>query len=193
MNKKKVLRNVLFGIAGAVGVLGLVIASRPSTFHVERSITIAAPPERAFALVNDLHAWTTWSPYEKLDPQMKRTFDGAASGVGAAYAWSGNDKAGEGRMTIQESEKPSRIAIRLEFMRPFACVNQATFTFTPSAEGTHVTWAMDGENNFISKTASLVFDMDKLVGSDFEHGLSSMKSIAENAPNATADNAGSAR
>ena len=184
MNKKKMLRSALIGVVAAVGVLGVAIATRPSTFHVERSITMAAPADQAFARVNDFHAWSTWSPYEKLDPQLKRTFEGQRSGTGAIYSFSG-DKVGAGRMTIEKSD-PSLVVIKLEFFKPFEAVNTATFTFTPTEDGTKVTWAMDGENSFAGKAASLVFDMDKLVGGDFERGLVALKAEAEKAVKATA-------
>ena len=176
------LKKALIGIAAVLGVLVIVIATRPSAFHIERSIEIASPPEAAFAQVNDFHMWSAWSPWEKLDPQMKRTFDGAASGVGAIYSWVGNDKTGEGRMTIEKSAKPSAIAIKLEFFKPWTATNEATFTFAPSPGGTKATWAMDGENNFGMKAATLFMNMDKLVGGDFERGLEALKSVAESAP-----------
>src|SRR5262249_7146798 len=134
------------------------------------------------AQVNDFHAWPAWSPWEKLDPQMKKTFEGPASGVGAKYAWTGNDKVGEGRMTIEKSEKPSTVGIKLEFLKPFEATNATTFTFAPTAKGSKVTWAMDGENNFMAKAASLFMDMDKMIGGDFERGLTAMKTAAESAP-----------
>jgi uncharacterized protein YndB with AHSA1/START domain len=172
-------RNVLVGVAAVVGVLLLVVVTRPSTFHIERSTTIAAPPDAAFAQVDDFHAWAAWSPYEKLDLDMKKTFEGPPSGVGAVYAWSGNDKAGEGRMTITTSDKPARVVIRLEFSRPFAATNTATFTFAPAGEGTKVTWAMEGANGFVAKAFSLFVDMDMLIGGDFERGLAAMKTVVE--------------
>lgn len=180
--RKQVLRSVL-GVV-AVGVVGFValVSTRPSTFHIERSIDVAAAPERAFVQVNDFHAWSTWSPYEKLDPALSRSFAGPASGVGAVYAWNG-DKAGAGKMTIERSDAPTRIEIRLEFTKPMAATNRATFTFEPKGATTRVTWAMDGANSFLGKAASLFFDMDKLVGGDFERGLATMKANAEaNAP-----------
>lgn len=172
-------RKVLLGAAVIIPAILLAVASRPDTFHVERSITIAAPPDRAFAHVNDFHAWAAWSPYEKLDPGMTRTYEGEASGRGAAYAWAGNDKVGKGRMTIQKSERPSEIGIELEFIEPFACTNAATFRFEPVPGGTRVTWSMDGRNKFLAKAMSIFMDMDKLVGSDFEKGLASLKSLSE--------------
>jgi uncharacterized protein YndB with AHSA1/START domain len=176
------IRKVLIGIAAIVILFVLVVATRPSAFHIERSITIAAPPANAFAQVNDFHAWSAWSPWEKMDPQMKKTFEGAPSGPGAMYAWTGNDKVGEGRMTIEKSDKPSLVSIKLEFLKPFAATNTATFTFAPAPDGTKTTWAMDGQNNFMAKAASLFMDFDKMVGGDFERGLAALKTAAESAP-----------
>jgi len=176
------VRKILIGIAAVVVLFILVVLTRPSTFHIERSISMAAPPENAFAQVNDFHAWPDWSPWEKMDPQMKKTFEGPPSGVGAMYAWTGNDKVGEGKMTIEKSTAPSLVGIKLQFFKPFAATNTATFTFAPASEGTKVTWSMDGENNFVGKAFSMFMDMDKMVGGDFERGLASMKTLAESAP-----------
>lgn len=173
---------ILIGIAAVIAVLLIVVATRPSEFHIERSVAVAAPRETVFAHVDDFHSWSAWSPWEKLDPTMKRSFEGAPAGRGAGYSWIGNDKVGEGRMTIQESEKPSKIVIKLEFIKPWTATNQATFSFVPTPEGTKVTWAMDGQNSFMAKGASLFMDMDKLVGGDFEKGLAELKTIAESAP-----------
>jgi hypothetical protein len=173
------LKKILIGVAVLLGVLVVVIATRPATFHVERSTTVQAPPAAVFAQVNDFHAWRAWSPWEKLDPNMQRTHTGAASGAGAQYAWQGNHEVGEGRMTIEKSQAPSLVAIQLEFIKPFEATNRATFTFNPVPEGTQVTWAMDGTNNFFAKAAHLFMDIDKMVGADFERGLASLKAIAE--------------
>jgi hypothetical protein len=172
------LKKILFAVAAALAVLVLVIALQPATFHVERSALIAAPPEVVRARVDDFHSWSAWSPWEKLDPNMKRSYEGPPSGVGAKYAWVGNNEVGEGRMTIEKSG-PSQVAIKLEFLKPFEATNIATFTFTPAAAGTKTTWAMDGKNNFMSKAFHLVMDMDKMIGADFERGLAAMKSAAE--------------
>jgi uncharacterized protein YndB with AHSA1/START domain len=168
---------------GLVVALVVVIATRPATFHVERSVSIQAPPENAFAHVNDFHAWSNWSPYEKLDPKMERSYSGAQSGTGAAYAWkSESGNVGEGNMTIEKSVKPTEIVIRLEFTKPFAATNTARFSFVPDASGaTKATWSMDGNNDFMGKAASLVMNMDQLVGSDFERGLAALKTLAESA------------
>lgn len=178
----------LLALAG-VGVLGLfiVIATRPDRFHVERSVQIAAPPENAFVHVNDFHGWSAWSPYEKLDPDMERSYEGAPSGVGAIYAWkSDTNEVGEGRMTILKSERPRSIVIELQFITPFPATNVVTFRFEPTAGGTRVTWAMDGTNTFMGKAVSLFMDFDQLVGSDFERGLASLKALAESASAAPA-------
>jgi uncharacterized protein YndB with AHSA1/START domain len=181
------LRKILIGVAVIVVLFAIVVATRPATFHIERSTTIAAPPETVFAQVNDFHSWRAWSPWEKLDPQMQRTFSGAPSGAGAAYAWSGNKEVGEGRMTIENSQPPSQIAIKLEFIKPFAATNRATFSFAPVPAGTKVTWGMDGNNNFLAKAFHMFMDMDQLVGADFEKGLAALKAIAESAPKANAN------
>ncbi len=184
--KKGIFRKVLIAVPAALALLAGVIVTRPATFHYERSITIASPPEGVFAQVNDFHAWAGWSPYDKLDPQMKRTYEGPSAGSGAKYAWSGNHQVGEGAMTIERSDAPSQIVIRLDFVKPMEATNMATFTFAKAPEGTKVTWAMDGKNTFLGKAASLVLDMEKLVGSDFERGLVALKAQAEAASNASA-------
>jgi len=175
------LKKILIGVGAALALLVVVILMQPATFHIERSMMMAAPPEAAFAQVNDFHAWSAWSPWEKLDPNLKRSYDGPPAGVGAKYAWVGNKEVGEGRMTIEQSS-PSAIVIKLEFLKPFAATNAATFTFTKTAEGTKTTWAMDGNNNFVSKAFHLVMNMDKMIGPDFERGLASMKAAAEATP-----------
>jgi len=177
---------ILIGVAVVIVLLVIVIATRPSKFHLERSIAISAPPEVVFAQVNDFHAWTAWSPWEKIDPHLKRTYDGTSSGAGAIYSWAGNAKVGEGRMTIQRSDRPSQIVIKLEFFKPWKATNIATFTFVPEAGATKVTWAMGGSNNFMAKGFHMVMDFDKLVGGDFERGLASIKSITETDSRASA-------
>jgi uncharacterized protein YndB with AHSA1/START domain len=184
---KKVLLALLVSVLALVGL----IASRPNTYHVERSATIAAPPEVAFAAVNDFHAWDAWSPWAKLDPNMQATYDGPASGPGQKYHWTGNDKVGEGEMRIAASTPSERVLIELDFLRPFKSSDVAAFTFVPEAGGTKVTWAMDGPANFISKAMCLITPMDKMIGPDFEKGLASLKRVAEAAAAkpATADSA----
>ena len=155
------------------------VATRPSTFQIERHATIKAPPDVVYAQVADFHQWPSWSPWEKLDPTMKKTYSGAPSGQGASYAWAGNDKTGEGNMTITAAQPNEKIVIRLEFIKPWKAVNTTTFTFKPADGGTVVTWSMSGENNFVGKAMSVFMDMDKLVGDDFEKGLAAMGTSAE--------------
>lgn len=161
-----------------VGLLGIA-STKPNTFRYERSTTINAPAEKIFPLIDNLHEWAKWSPYEKLDPNMKRTYDGPDSGVGAKYGWEGNSKAGTGNMLITESTPSSKILIRLEFTRPFKCVNTAEFTLRPTATGTDVTWALTGESPFINKVMQTIYPVDKMMGQSFEEGLASLKQIIE--------------
>jgi hypothetical protein len=177
---------ILIGVAVVIVVFAIVVATRPGAFHVERSIAIGAPPRVVFDRVNDFHGWGAWSPWEKIDPNLRRTYGGPPAGVGTTYAWVGNRQVGEGRMTIERSEAASRISIKLEFLKPFKATNAATFTFTPTADGTNVTWAMDGTKNFVMKAFGLFMDMDKLVGGDFERGLSALKAESESAAAAAA-------
>jgi uncharacterized protein YndB with AHSA1/START domain len=176
---------ILIGVAVVIVIFAIVVATRPAAFRVERSVTIAAPPRAVFEQVNDFRAWTAWSPWEKIDPNLKRTYGGPPAGVGTTYAWVGNKQVGEGRMTIEKSDAPSTITIKLEFLKPFAATNVATFTFTPTADGTRVTWAMDGRKNFMMKGFTLFMDMDQMVGGDFERGLAALKTVAEGAAPAT--------
>ena len=177
---------ILIAVVVLIALLVVIIAMRPSTFRVERVATIAAPAEVVFDKVNNLRGWGAWSPWERKDPDMRRTFGGPPEGVGSTYAWAGDKNVGEGRMTIERSDRPSLIRIKLEFFKPFAGTNTATFTFTPDAQGTKVNWVMDGRYNFISKGVSMVMDMDRMIGNDFEAGLAALKAQAEAAPRATA-------
>ena len=172
-------KKALISVAAVLAILLVAILTRPADFRIERRASIAAPPELVFAQVNDFHQWLAWSPWDKLDPAMKRTYGGPASGDGATYAWLGNEKVGEGKMTITQATASSRVAITLEFIAPFRTTNQTEFTFTPRGPGTEVVWAMTGQRGFMEKAFSLVMDMDKMVGPDFERGLAAMKTAAE--------------
>jgi hypothetical protein len=174
-----------------LGVVALVVAgllryaaSRPDSFVVQRSTRIAAPPERILPLIDDFHAWASWSPYEKLDPAMKRTFSGAARGPGAVYEWDGNSKAGAGRMEITRADT-SRVSTQLDFTRPFRANNVADFIFEPEAGGTKVTWNMTGTSAFMTKLFGVFVNMDRLIGRDFEVGLANLKTLAEQTPTPT--------
>jgi len=173
---------ILIGTLAAAISLVSFVATRPSSFHIERSVTIAAPAPAAFGLVNDLRSWRSWSPFEDKDPAMARTYQGSASGRGAVYAWAGTSAVGKGRMTIRRSDAPSLVALDLEFFEPMQGNATATFTFVPDPAGTKVTWAMDGRNDFVGKAMSLVMDTDALLGAEFERGLAKLKSAAESAP-----------
>ena len=174
-------------MAGTLGlvVLGLVVAllvyaaTRPDDFRVERSASIAAPPERVFDLIDDLHAWRAWSPWDEKDPRMQQTHSGAERGVGAIYEWSGNKDVGQGRMEITGSEPGSRVTIRLDFLAPFEAHNTAEFTLAPDGTGTKVTWATFGPSPFMMKLMSLFTSFDDMMGKDFERGLARMKAAAE--------------
>ena len=173
------LRKVLLGLAALIIILLGIIYTRGSTFRVERATRIDAPPDVVFALVNDFHAWDRWSPWAHLDPSMKATFGGPPSGPGATYHWSGNEKLGEGDMRITETKPLQAVVIRLEFIKPFASVNRAEFTFKPDASGTKVNWVMTGPLDFMGKGMDLFVGMDKMIGPDFEKGLASMRREAE--------------
>jgi len=172
---KKIALVVIVLLAALVGFASM----KPDTFHIERTATIGAPPEKVFALVQDFHQWGAWSPWEKLDPAMKRTHSGAPSGKGAVYEWEGNSDVGQGRMEILEATPISRVSIKLDFIKPFEASNTAVFNLTPEGGSTKVVWAMDGTNNFVSKVMQVFMDMDSLIGKDFEAGLANMKAAAE--------------
>jgi len=156
----------------------LVIATRkPDTFRIERSATINAPPEAIFALINDFQQWRSWSPWETRDPALKRTYGGAASGKGAVYAWEGNRNVGSGRMEIMESAAPSKIVIKLDFIKPFEGHNIAEFTLTPAAHSTVVNWVMTGPSIFFSKVMQVFMNLDRMIGKDFETGLANLNKL----------------
>lgn len=180
------MRNAIRIILGVILILILVIQTRPSTYHVERSMVIAAARETIYPKVADFHQWPEWSPWGKLDPNMKTTFSGATSGVGEIYEWTGNDKVGAGRMTVSDAQPSDKLGIKLEFLKPFQATCQSGFTFVPEGSGTKVTWTMDGTNNFMAKGMSLFMSMDKEIGKDFEKGLGQLKTASESAPAAPA-------
>jgi hypothetical protein len=174
----KIVGIVLLVVAVAVAGLLIYAAMKPDDFRVQRSIAIKAPPEKVIAVVGDLKGWTAWSPYEKKDPAMKRTYAGAPSGKGAIYEWDGNKDVGHGRMEILEST-PSKVVIKLDFITPFEAHNTAEFTAVPQGDGTNVTWAMYGPSPYVAKVIQTVMNMDKMIGTDFEAGLQSLKTVAE--------------
>jgi polyketide cyclase/dehydrase/lipid transport protein len=170
-----------------IGVIAIAIvallgyaASRPDSFRVQRSTRIAAPPQQIVPHIDDFRAWSTWSPYEKLDPAMKKTYSGAPRGVGAVYEWNGNAKSGQGRMEIRSSDA-SAVAIALDFTRPFRANNLAEFTLVPDGGATTVTWSMTGSSPFVTKLFGVFVNMDDLIGRDFVTGLASLKAASEQA------------
>ena len=158
----------------------LVLAARKSdTFRIERAAAIKAPPDRLFALINDFHNWTSWSPWEKMDPAMKRSYGGASAGKGAVYEWEGNKKVGKGRMEIVDVVPSRAVTIKLDFLKPFEAHNTAAFTLAPQGDATLVTWAMYGPLPYIGKVMHVFMNMDRMVGKDFEAGLANLKAAAE--------------
>jgi len=173
-------------IAGVIVLFLIVVAMRPSEFSVARSAIIAAPPEAVFIHVNDLHKWEEWSPWAKVDLNAKTFYEGPDAGVGAVFGWSGNNKIGEGKMTITGSRPGEFVQFRLEFLRPMKGTNIAEFTFKPDGNRTVVTWAMTGKMGFMGKLVGLFMDCEKMCGGQFDKGLADMKSIVESAPKPSA-------
>jgi hypothetical protein len=166
-------------LAIAIAIVLVLAARKPDTFSVQRATAIKAPPEKIFPLINDFHQWVSWSPYENKDPAMKRTYSGAESGKGAAYAWDGNKNVGSGRMEILDTSVPTKIIIKLDFFTPFEGHNTAEFTMLPQGDATKVTWLMHGPATFMSKIMHVFMNIDRMVGKDFEAGLANLKSLTE--------------
>jgi uncharacterized protein YndB with AHSA1/START domain len=162
----------------AVAAVLVYAATRPDTFRIQRTTSINAPPQKIFPLIDDLHAHTTWSPFEK-DPAMKRTHSGAPRGEGAVYEWDGNRQVGAGRIAITESRPPSKVVMALDMLRPFAAHNTVEFLLEPQGNATNVTWAMHGRQPYMAKVMCMFMDPDKMVGSQFEEGLAKLKTLAE--------------
>jgi hypothetical protein len=176
---RKIILIVLGGLVLLVAGFAIVVAMQPSEYTVSRGGTMEAPQADVFNQVNDFHNWKSWSPWAKLDPNMTETFEGAPSGKGAVYKWTGNSDVGEGSMTITESTPSERIKIDLEFIKPFPSKCVTDFFFKAQGNQTIVTWTMTGQNNFVGKAFSLFMNMDKMIGGDFEKGLAQLKEITE--------------
>jgi hypothetical protein len=166
-------------IAVALVVVLAIAATRPDTFRVARSTSIKAPPEAIFPLIDDFRNWSTWSPYETKDPNMKRSFGAITKGKGAEYTWEGDRNVGSGRMEITESSAPSKLALDLHMLTPIKADNAVEFTLAPQGDATDVTWAMNGRVPYFAKILHMVVDMDRMVGRDFEAGLAKLKAAAE--------------
>ena len=173
------LKTIIIILVVVVAAILIFAATKPGDFRVQRSITIKAPPEKVFALINDFHKWVAWSPWEKLDPAMQRTFGGAPEGKGAIYEWNGSGKVGAGRMEIIDAALPSKLLIKLDFIKPFEGHNTAEYTLVANGGAIDVTWAMYGPSPFISKVMQVFFSMDSMIGKDFEAGLANLKALAE--------------
>ncbi len=173
------LKIILLSLVVLLAVFLIFVATRPSHFSITRSATFPAPPDKVFPLVNDFHLWNDWSPWAKMDPNCKNSFSGATAGVGAGFAWDGNNDVGTGSMLITESRPNELIKLDLDFIKPMQGKNLTVFTFKPNGTGTDVTWTMSGENGFMGKLFGVIINCDKMVGDQFEKGLESMKALAE--------------
>jgi hypothetical protein len=171
----------IMGIVAAIAVIAVLViaALKSNTFRIARSTRIGAPAEKVYPFIADFHRWTAWSPWENLDPALKRSYSGADQGIGAVYAWEGNNKVGAGRMEITEATASSRVALNLDFLRPFRASNTVVFTLEPDADGTLVTWNMQGHLPYMAKVMHTLMNVDKMVGKDFEKGLAGLKSASE--------------
>ena len=173
------IKTIAIVVVSLVAALLIFAATKPDTFRVERSISIEAPSEKIFAILNDFHLSQSWSPFEKKDPTMKRTFGGAASGKGAVYEFDGNKEVGKGRLTITDTAPPSKITIALDMVEPFEAHNTVEFTLGANGDSTKVTWAMHGPQSYMMKVMGFFMDCDKMVGKDFEAGLVKLKAITQ--------------
>jgi uncharacterized protein YndB with AHSA1/START domain len=172
-------------LALVIAIVLILAATKPAEFKVERNAVIAAPPERIFPLIDDFHQWRAWSPWENRDPALKRTYEGAAHGKGAVYAWEGNRNVGAGRMEILSATQPSAIVIKLDFIKPFEAHNTAEFTMLPrdgatdAVASTNLIWAMRGPAPLMHRVMQVFMNLDKMIGKDFEAGLANLKKAAE--------------
>ena len=175
----RILKIVGIVVAVLLAAVAVLASFQPDTLRVQRSVTIAAPADKVFPFVDDFKRWTAWSPFENLDPTMRRAYGTPAAGKGATYAWDGEGKAGAGKMTIVESTPPSKVGISLDFERPMKDHADVAFTFVPQGNATFVTWTMESRHNFVSKVMCLFLDPEKLIGDDFARGLAALKAVAE--------------
>jgi len=172
---------VIIAVVLAIIIVAILIlaATKPGTFRIERTAVVNAPAEKVFPLIADFHQWLNWSPWEGRDPALKRTYSGAERGKGAVYAWEGNKNIGSGRMEILEATAPSKIVIKLDFLKPFEAHNTAEFTMLPQGAATSVVWVMHGPAPFMSKLMQVFMSFDNMIGKDFEAGLAKLKTISE--------------
>lgn len=173
------IKKILIVLIVIIAAFAVIASMQPAEFRVSRSLNISAPADVIFSNVNNLHQWKAWSPWASLDPNAKESFEGPDAGVGAIMKWAGNYKVGEGSMTITESQPNEVIKFKLDFLKPMQATNTSEFALTPESQSTSVTWTMHGTNNFIGKAMSLIFNCEKMIGSQFEKGLANLKVIAE--------------
>ncbi|MES3035047.1 MAG: SRPBCC family protein [Gemmatimonadota bacterium] len=173
------IKQLLLVVLGIVAIIALRALFIPGSFRVERSVMVKASPEQIFPLLNDFQQFGRWSPWEKLDPAMERQVSTPSAGPGAVYEWRGNAKAGAGRMEILQAVPSQSVRVKLDFLKPFESHNTTDYTLTPAGDSTRVTWAMYGPSTFPSKVMQVFVSMDKMIGGDFDRGLASIKSIAE--------------
>lgn len=166
------LKTIAIAIVILVAALLIFAATRPDTFRVQRTTSIKAAPEKIFPLINDFHSWGPWSPYEKKDPAMKRTYSGAANGKGSAYEWEGNNEVGKGRIEISGSSPPFKVTLNLDMIKPIEGHNIVEFTLQTQGDATNVTWAMHGTSSYVAKVMGIFISVDNMIGRDFETGLS---------------------
>ena len=170
----------IIGVVVVVAIAGILLyaATKPDSFRVQRVVLINAPSDKVFPLINDIKAWTVWSPYEKKDPAMKRTYGAVTAGKGATYAWEGDKNVGQGSIEMIESG-PRKIVIKLDFLKPFEAHNMGEFLLEPKGDSTSVTWATYGPSPYISKVIGTFINIDDMIGRDFEKGLADLKAAAE--------------
>jgi hypothetical protein len=173
------MKRIFLVLAAVVAIFAAYVATRPGEYKVERSLVMSAPASDIFPRVAAFRKWTTWSPWARLDPSMKVEYSGPSAGVGSVYYWKGNDKVGEGRMTMTAVLKDQLVEIQLQFIKPWEQTSKTSFTFQPDVSGTKVTWSMKGERDFVGKLFGLFMDMDKMVGPDFEKGLQALRDKAD--------------
>ncbi|HZB53968.1 MAG TPA: SRPBCC family protein [Reyranella sp.] len=170
----------IIGVVVVVAIAGILLyaATKPDSFRVQRVVLVNAPSDKVFPLINDIKAWTVWSPYEKKDPAMKRTYGAVTAGKGATYAWEGDKNVGQGSIEMIESG-PRKIVIKLDFLKPFEAHNMGEFLLEPKGDSTSVTWATYGPSPYISKVIGTFINIDDMIGRDFEKGLADLKAAAE--------------
>ena len=173
------IKKIAIALVAIIVIVLAFAATKPDSFAVQREITIKAPPEKIIGMISDFHQWAGWSPWEKLDPAMQRTFSGTADCKGAVYDWEGNSDVGKGRMEITDVATSSKVDIKLDFLKPFEAHNTTEFKLVPEGDSTKVVWSMAGPSTYVTKLMSVFVSMDSMIGKDFEKGLANMKAVAE--------------